>query len=114
MIARSYQPLVLPATLVNADDLDVTVLRSEDTRSLVLRVVNMGPTARSTRIKLDRFLPNQPIAKVEELAAPLEAYNTAGDATKVSPTTKEWRHGLEQGEATYVFPPHSFTMILMQ
>ncbi|MDB5321769.1 MAG: putative alpha-L-arabinofuranosidase [Phycisphaerales bacterium] len=114
MIANSYQPLVLAATLTNADDLDVTPLRSEDGKSFVLRVVNLSPTARPTRILLDGFAPKIPTAKVEELAAPLEALNTAADATKVSPTTKEWRHGLEQGAAIYVFPPHSFTVISIQ
>jgi hypothetical protein len=111
MIASSYQPLVLPAELTNADGLDVTSLRSADGKSLVLRVVNLGPVARSTRIQLDGFTPTKPNASVEELAAPLDAMNTANDSTRVSPTRKQWRHGLEQGPATYVFPPHSFTVI---
>jgi hypothetical protein len=114
MIAGSYQPVVLPATLTNADGLDVTPLRSDNGRAMVLRVVNLGAVARPARVRLDGFAPANPTAKVEELAAPPEAYNTAGDATKVAPTTKEWRHGLEQGEGTYVFPPHSFTVISIQ
>jgi alpha-L-arabinofuranosidase len=111
MIARSYQPLVLPAELTNADGLDVTPLRSADGKSLVLRVVNLGSIARSTRIKLDGFMPAKANASVEELAAPLEAFNAADDSTKVSSTRKQWRHGLEQGPGTYVFPPHSYTVI---
>ncbi len=111
MIARSYQPLVLPAELSNADGLDVTSLRSADGKSLVLRVVNLGPIARSTRIQLDGFTPTKPNASVEELAAPLDAMNTANDSARIAPKLTQWRHGLEQGAATYVFPPHSFTVI---
>ncbi|HSU67362.1 MAG TPA: family 16 glycoside hydrolase [Tepidisphaeraceae bacterium] len=111
IISRSYQPLVLPAKVTHADDLDVTPLRSADGKSLTLRVVNLGPIARPTQIHLDGFMPTTPTARVEELVAPLDAVNTANDATRVVPKQKEWRHGLEQGSAVYVFPPYSFTVI---
>jgi alpha-L-arabinofuranosidase len=114
MISQSYQGIVLPAELTSAEGLDVTALRSEDGKSVVLRVVNLSATARPARIQLDGFASTKPDANVTELAAPLDAQNTAADPKAVSPTTKRWRHGLTDGAATYEFPPHSFTVISIE
>jgi hypothetical protein len=111
MISHGYRPVVLPADLTNAANLDVTALRSDDGRSLALRVVNYGPAAQSTKIQLDGFTPTNPSAGSDELAAPLNSLNTSTES-RVMPKHKEWRHGLIDGRgAPYVFPPRSFTIL---
>jgi hypothetical protein len=114
MIARSYRPLVVPVKVDNADDLDVTAMRSQDGKSVVLRVVNLSAAAPSTQIQLDGFVPSNSEAKVVELAAPLDAVNIASDTANVSPTERTWQHGLLKGPASYIFPPHSFTVISIE
>ena len=77
MLARNFQPRVVGVSTTGAgDDLDVTATRAPDGASLVLRVANLGGTARPTRIALEGFAPTRPSAKVEELAGPLDASNT--------------------------------------
>jgi hypothetical protein len=114
MIARSYQPIVLPVQLTAAEGLDVTAVRSEDGKTLVLRVVNIAADARPARIQLDGFAPAQSAAEITELAAPLDAMNTANDSTHVKPAPKQWTHNLKQGAAKYTFPPHSFTVMVIR
>jgi len=50
----------------------------------------------------------------EELAAPLDAQNTAGEPTTVIPKQQQWRHNLASCAANYEFPPHSFTVISIE
>lgn len=114
MISQSYQPIVLPAELTSADGLDVTALRSQGGKSVVLRVVNLSATTKPAKIQLEGFSPAKPQAAVEELAAPLDAQNTAADSTSVSPAQKQWSHQLSGGPARYQFPPHSFTFISIE
>jgi hypothetical protein len=114
MISQSYQPIVLPTELTSADGLDVTALRSKDGKSVVLRVVNLNPTARPAKLQLEGFTPAKPEASVEALAAPLDAQNTAGEPTTVIPKQQQWRHSLASGAANYEFPPHSFTVISIE
>jgi hypothetical protein len=114
MIARSYQPIVLPAQVTGGDGLDVTVVRSGDGKTIVLRVVNITADARPAGIQLDGFAPTEAAAEVTELAAAPEALNTAGDPEYVKPTKKQWTHGLKQGPATYTFAAHSFSVIVIR
>lgn len=117
MVARNYQPRVVEARVESADPdgkLSVTATRSEDGKQLVLQVVNAGAEPRPSRIDLVGFTPSKPLATVEELAGPLEAVNTADEPERITPRRAEWRHDIKSGGgggATYVFPPHSFTVI---
>ncbi|OWK36562.1 family 16 glycoside hydrolase [Fimbriiglobus ruber] len=112
MVARNYLPRVIDARVEGADEkLSVTVTRSEDGKRVVLQVVNLDAKPKPARIQFDGFTPSQPAAKVEELAGPLDARNTAASPDRIRPRQVEWPHRLAEGVASYTFPPHSFTVI---
>jgi DUF1680 family protein/alpha-L-arabinofuranosidase len=115
MVARNYQPRVADAEVVGGGDaLSVTATRSEDGKQIVLQVVNTAAKPQPAGIRVDGLAPAKAVATVEELAAPLNAVNTADAPTRVVPRRAEWRHGMADGAATYVFPPHSFTVIRIE
>jgi alpha-L-arabinofuranosidase len=74
--------------------------------------VNLDAQPKKSRVQLDGFRPTKAAAQLVELAAPLEARNTAADPSQVKPAEREWAHQMRDGtSAEYVFPPHSFTVI---
>ena len=78
--SRSYQPIVVvPARVSGGEGLDVTVVRSGDGKTIVLRVVNLTANARTAGISLDGFAPTEAAGEVTELAAAFEAMNTAAE-----------------------------------
>jgi hypothetical protein len=112
MIARSYQPLNIPVEAQGgAAALKASAARSEDGKTLVLRVVN--PSDREVRARLDLtgFKPVRPEASVEELAGPLAAVNTVREPRRIVPARRSWRHDAAMG---YAFPPRSFTVLTLQ
>jgi alpha-L-arabinofuranosidase len=112
MISRSARDRLLPVELTGGEGkMDVTAMRSEDGKSVALRVVNLDAEARTVRVQLDGFVPAKPVAVVEELAGALDARNTAGEDSRFKPGRREWRHEMRDGATEYVFPPHSFTVI---
>ncbi|HJT33451.1 MAG TPA: family 16 glycoside hydrolase [Pirellulales bacterium] len=112
MVARHYQPVVVEARAEGAGgQLDVSAKRSADGKTLVLQVVNLGEHDAPTRLRFEGFSPSKPIATVEELAAPLDAVNTAAQPDHVKPRKREWRHELAGQEAGYTFPARSFTVL---
>jgi hypothetical protein len=115
MISRTYQPVVLPVQSAGAEGLDVTAVRSEDGKTLVLRVANISAEPRATKLQLQGFTATRPAAEITELAAPPDAMNTASDPTHVRPTPRQWTHDLKRGGvAEYTFPPHSFTVMVFR
>lgn len=111
MISRNYQPLLVKSEVRNAGDtLDVSAKRSEDGKTLVLQVVNFSAQPVEAVIRLEGFAPSQPVARIEELAGPLDARNTADNPHRITTRAKEWRHGITNGMATCRLPPHSFTV----
>ncbi len=110
MISRSYESRIVAAE-ANGAALDVTALRSDDGRTLVLRVVNVENEPRPARLIFEGFTPSKDTAQVEQLAAPLDAVNTARRPDQVAPRRTEWRHGCKDGAASYTFPPNSFTVL---
>jgi alpha-L-arabinofuranosidase-like protein len=114
MISRSYEPRVLEAEVSKADPLfDVTAVKSEDGRILVLRVVNLSGEGRACEIRLDHFTPSKADASVVELSAPLDATNTAAQPDRVKPRDMEWKHDAT-GNGRYMFPAHSFTVLKVE
>jgi alpha-L-arabinofuranosidase len=113
MVSRHYQPLrVAVETVGAAGDLDLNAVRSEDGRTLVLRVVNPSARPVDARIRLDGFVPAAAHALVETLSGPLDATNTADAPDRVKPRVEQWNHGLDRGsESARVFPPHSFSVL---
>jgi hypothetical protein len=115
MVSRSYQPVGVPAEVRGgADKLKVAAARSEDSKVLVLRVVNVGDGPVTAALAVEGFAPARLAASVEELAAPSDAMNTAREPRRVAPRSFPWRHGLPGAPARYTFPPHSFTVLTFE
>jgi hypothetical protein len=112
MISRNYQPLLAPTEVTAANtQLDVSATRSEDGKTLVLQVVNVGNQPQPAAIRLEGFTPSQATAAVEELTGPLDAVNTADNPKHITPKSEKWRHGFSENQVKRVFPPLSFTVI---
>ena len=111
MIARHRQPVLVETEVAAADALDASAARSEDGRTLVLRVVNLDEHPQPANLHFANFTPRQPLASVEELAGPLDAVNTAAEPTRLVPRQTQWRHEMEAGSGQFTFAPHSFTVM---
>jgi hypothetical protein len=94
--------------------LDVTATRSKDGKKLVLQMTNVGAEPLPVKLHLKGFTPTQPVAQVEELAAPLDGKNTARSPSQYQTMFKDWRPGFTNGEAVYTCPPFSFTVIRLE
>ena len=107
MTRRHYQPNLVASAIVGfAEKLSVNAKRSDDSRTLVLQVVNPTDDPCPTRIELTGFTPTNPVASVEQLAGPLDARNTAEAPRAIIPTRSDWRrNGWDQGPPTTTFPP---------
>jgi alpha-L-arabinofuranosidase-like protein len=112
MFSRFFQPLAVRSDVRDASDgFDVCVKRSEDRQTLVLQVVNPNDEPQSSRIKLTGLVPRSSKATVVTLQGPLTVTNTAAQPGAIVPDQKHWPHGLANGEAKYVFPPRSVTVM---
>jgi hypothetical protein len=112
MISKSYQPLYVKADVRCATDaLQANAYRSNDEKTLVLRVVNAGERPLRTRITLGRFAPTSSAAQVTELCGNYNDVNTPEAPERVKPSQKLWPHGAKNGIFTYNFPPRSFTVL---
>ncbi|HQU44455.1 MAG: hypothetical protein B7Z74_00310, partial [Deltaproteobacteria bacterium 21-66-5] len=113
MVARNYQPLAVKANVEGTAMLDVSAKRSDDGKTLVLQVVNTNDKPTAARLDLSGFVPRNAAARVEELAAALDAVNTAAGPAKVQPVSKDWRHEFDAGKSRYAFPAMSFTVLCL-
>jgi len=112
LCARNYEPLLVKSTAQSfGNTLDATAARSEDGKTLVLKVVNLADTTITVAINLNGFAPRRTFAQVEELAAPLNAVNTADAPQRVVSKSRQWRHELRDSQASYSFPPDSFSIL---
>jgi hypothetical protein len=110
MISRNYEPLVVKSESL-ARDLDVSATKSEDGKTLVLQVVNVGGEALTVPLIISGFVPAKSVAHVLALKGPLDEQNTAMAIGGIKPVAIEWKHGLENGKTMVTFPAHSFTVI---
>jgi alpha-L-arabinofuranosidase len=86
MTAENYEPLCVQSEADSPNrDLDVTATRSEDGKTLVLKVVNLNATAHHASITLDGFPNPQPTARTWTLSGDLTAVNTPTDPKHVQP-----------------------------
>ncbi len=111
MLASSYQPLRVEAEVSSPGDaLDVTATKSEDGRTVVLKVVNVEGTAVRTSIEVQGFAPAGPTVRLTELAGDLAARNTPEEPERIVP-----REGAVQSKAPgrleVEFKPHSFMVL---
>jgi hypothetical protein len=112
MVSRNYQPLSVKAKVEGGDGkLDISAKKSEDGKTLVLQVVNIGEKPAPATIRLEGFVPSKLAAAVEELSGALEDKNTAEAPKQITPKKREWRHGFRDDAAQCTFPPYSFTVI---
>ena len=112
MIRNNYQPVAVRSEVESPGQcLDVSAKRSDDGKTLVLQIVNVGAESLPVKLLITGFTPAQPLARVEELAAPLDSRNTAQNPEQCQTSFKYWPHGLVNGETVYTCPPCSFTVI---
>jgi hypothetical protein len=115
MISRNYQPLLVKSEVSgNSRNLDVIAKRSEDGRTLVMQVVNVGDQPQKAAFQLEGFTPSKPTARVEELCGSLQACNTALWPGRIISRETRWNHGCVNGNTSYLFPPQSFTVIVFE
>ncbi|HEY3861387.1 MAG TPA: hypothetical protein VGO59_05810 [Verrucomicrobiae bacterium] len=109
MLSRHYEPLLVECEATGG--LDAIATRSEDGKSLVLTVVNPGEKPALSTIAIGGYSAAASSAEVEELSAPLNASNPAGEPGRVQPAPQQWPARFENGAVKHDFAPHSFTVI---
>ncbi len=115
MFSHNYLPLEVENTVNDPNnDLYVTSESSADESRLVLKVVNLNGAAENAAINLGNYVPTNPVATVEELAAPLTATNTAGNPTGFSPAQLDWNYHYTNKMVNFMFPATSVTTIAFQ
>jgi hypothetical protein len=112
MISRNYQPRVLDVRVTEADSkLDVTATQSEDRETLVLSVVNPDDQPRRLKFEFEGYRLMGRDVVVEELAAPLDAVNTAAEPNRVKSRLVPVQFDKAAGLTSHTFAPHSFTVV---
>jgi alpha-L-arabinofuranosidase len=112
MAARNYLPLCVKTdTTSPGNALDVTAMRSEDSKTLTLQVVNTGKAALPAHFKVEGFVPQRPTARATVLTGDWDAINTPEQPEHIKPSESDWPHGLSGGTISRTFPPYSFTVL---
>jgi alpha-L-arabinofuranosidase len=112
MISRNWAANIVETEFAAPQGaLDAVAKITDDGKMLVLQVVNVEPEAVETKITIEGFSPSSSPAVVVEIRGDLDGENTPEEPEKIAPTQRKWRHALEDGETTYTFPPHSFTIL---
>jgi alpha-L-arabinofuranosidase len=121
MIAASYQPVCVAAEVTvgpedvsaetaerKAESLDVTATRSEDGRTVAVKVVNLEAKPASLKVLFDGYAPRSPTARVSVLTGDLPAVNTPEASERIVPR----EHVVARGPEGFVLeiPGHSFTV----
>lgn len=113
MASANHLPLRIASEVRgSAGGLDVTATRSEDGRTLVLKVVNTGPMDRQVKFEIAGF-PN-PRANVDvwTLAGDLTAVNTPEDPDRIR-SVKTGFTGVGE-RFGYTFAPQSYTILRLR
>ena len=85
--------------------------RSEDGKTLTVRVVNTGKVALPARISLDGFVPRKRAAHTTILMGDWDAINTPEQPGRIRPSQSDWRHEFKDGAISRTFAPYSFTIL---
>ena len=86
MAAQNYEPLCVQCAADRPNHvLDVSANSSEDAKTLVLKIVNLGSSSHKTQITLDGFTNLVPSAKTRTLSGKLTAVNTPAEPLRVVP-----------------------------
>lgn len=112
MVSRNYLPLCVKTEATSPGNaLDVTAARSEDGKTLTVRVVNTGKVALPARIGLDGFVPRKRAAHTTVLTGDWDAINTPEQPGRIRPSESDWRHEFKDGAIGRTFAPYSFTIL---
>ncbi len=115
MDSENYQPVEVQSSVTDPNnDLDVSAECSQDGGKLVLKVVNLNSSPESATINLSGFLPINPTAAVQVLAASQSSVNTAQAPFGVTPASTNWQHNYNGNSANYTFAPNSITVVTFQ
>jgi alpha-L-arabinofuranosidase len=110
MIARNYQPLCVRADIsVDGKSLDITATRSEDERTVVLKVVNLEAADVRAAIQLAPDGGRGNRVRVTTLGGALTDENTPGEPRKIAPIEEE--RAWSGGAFEHTFGGHSFTIL---
>lgn len=109
MAAANHLPLRVQSEVQGGPGLDVTATRSEDGRTLVLSVVNTGPSDRQARFELTGFPKPKSKVTTWTLAGELTAVNTPEEPERIH-TIKSGFAGAAE-KFGYTFPPQSYTIL---
>lgn len=113
MAAQNHLPLRVASEITSPNnDLDVTATKSEDGKTLVLKIVNSGATAHATDIDLKDFAPAVAPAEVWTLAGELTAVNTPDAPERVRSVRSQYP--VSGSTFSYTFGPHSYTILRLQ
>ncbi len=113
MIARHFQPLCVDVHVrregrsTEGDTLDVTATRSEDGRTVVLKVVNLGLENQPVEVNISQGRAGR--VTVTHLTGELTAENTPEEPCKVAPVDEQ--SAWDGGTYSYVVGKHSFTIM---
>jgi hypothetical protein len=112
LFSQNYLPQLIQSHATGVKDaLDVNATLSKDGQTLILKTVNPTDHVVASEIHLGAFIPAKKTAQVAELSGPLDARNSADQPMVIVPLHRQWQHDLENGKASYSFPPRSVTMI---
>ena len=115
MYSENYQPVEVQSSVTDPNnDLDVSAECSQDGGKLVLKVVNLNSSPEFATINLSGFLPTNPMAAVQVLAAAQSSVNTAQAPFGVTPANTNWQHNYNGSSASYTFASNSITTITFQ
>jgi alpha-L-arabinofuranosidase len=108
MIREHYQPLLIRTVTDAAEDLDVTVTRSQEGDTVVVKVVNLKAVDQPTRIEFESDFEGKNVT-IHWLTDSLDARNTPQEPHKVTAKKSEISWGSEGCE--YTIPAYSFTIL---
>jgi hypothetical protein len=112
MYSENYQPVEVRSSVSDSNNnLDVSSQLSQDGKTLVLKVVNLGEKVASASIRIHGYSPVHPVAEVEQLSGSLFEANMATMTQQIHPLKKPWQPIFTNDETKYDFPPHSITVL---
>lgn len=111
MYANNYCETLVKCDVPKSSELDCNAKISSDGKTLVLNIVNFASQPVTTSVNLSGFKATSESAEWTELAAPLDAKNTAANPNNVVPVQKPWKHSLSGGSTEATFQPFSVTTI---
>ena len=112
MYSENYQPVEVRSSVTDSsNNLDVSCQLSQDGKTLVLNVVNLGEKVAPASIRIHGYSLAHPAADVEELSGSLYEANTATMTRQIQPIQKYWQPIFNNDETKYDFQPHSITVL---